>query len=73
MTNRNYGIDLLRFVSMLMITSYHVILPGMGQYAFYNGTLSIKIIYAICSCGVNCFLLISGYVYKGSIPQNQRP
>lgn len=62
MTNRNYGIDLLRITSMILITSFHIISPGMGQYAFYNGTLSIKILYAICSCGVNCFLLISGYV-----------
>lgn len=62
MSERNRGIDLLRIVSMLMIIMYHIIVPGMGQYTFYNGTLSVKILYAIGSCGVNCFLLISGYV-----------
>lgn len=62
MTNRNYGIDLLRIVSILMITALHIIIPGMGQNTLYNGTFSIKILYAVCSCGVNCFLLISGYV-----------
>ena len=62
MNIRNYGIDLLRIISIIMITALHIIVPGIGQYAFYNGTPSIKIIYAICICGVNCFLLISGYV-----------
>lgn len=62
MDNRNYGIDMLRIISMIMITAFHIIVPGMGEYSFYNGTLPIKILYALFACGVNCFILISGYV-----------
>lgn len=61
--SRNYGIDALRIVSMLMIVVLHIL--GTG------GVLesSIKTNYWIawfleiaCFCAVNCYALISGYV-----------
>lgn len=62
---RNYGIDALRIVSMLMVVLMHVL--------FFGGILSSKQLSGIqylaawtmeaaCYCAVNCFALISGYV-----------
>ncbi len=64
--NRIYGIDLLRLVSMLMVCTIHVmselcVLEGKGAVYYERG-----FILAICSCAVNCFAIISGYVGVGS-------
>ncbi|MCR1901984.1 acyltransferase family protein [Ligilactobacillus apodemi] len=78
MTKRNYGIDLLRIVSMYMIVLNHVLLIGgvIGQATqLGTGTFNYKLSWLldiICYGAVNCYALISGYVgvtsrYK---PQN---
>lgn len=64
-TERNYGIDFLRFVSMLMIVGLHVI--GNGGILNNIQALTIKgeIVWFVeiaFYCSVNCFALISGYV-----------
>lgn len=62
---RNYGIDLVRIISMFFIVSIHIIFQG-GPL-FHTKILSLehklhlflKIIYG---CGVNIFGMISGYI-----------
>lgn len=62
---RNYGIDLLRLISMFMVVGLHV----LGQGGILNNTqpLSLKgeIFYFLeitCYCSVNVFAIISGFV-----------
>lgn len=62
---RNYGIDLLRIVSMLMVVILHVL--GQGGILKTAETLSAQYEIAwfleiLCYCAVNCYALISGYV-----------
>ncbi len=63
-SQRNYGIDLLRIVSMLMITIVHVVGTG-GIISAKMTPLNASISWTIRSmtfCAVNCYALISGYV-----------
>lgn len=61
---RNYGIDLLRIVAMLMICLLHVIsfggvLPSIPEGSVNSAALNLL---KVCTlCAVNCFALISGY------------
>lgn len=68
-SERNYGIDLLRIVAILMITIHHVILHGslLLSKIYINYEIS-QFINVLVYCGVNCFGLISGYVlYNNNI------
>ena len=61
---RNYGIDLLRILSMLMVTVLHVLAQGGVLYAAKAGTTlywTLWFFEMTCYCAVNCFALISGY------------
>lgn len=68
MSRRNYGVDLLRIVSMYMIVLNHVLLKGgvIEQATKIGiGTLNYDlswILDIICYAAVNCYALISGYV-----------
>lgn len=63
--NRNYGIDLLRMISMFMIVVLHILgqggvmvkIPGM-ESSFYASWFLETCAY----CAVDCYGLISGYV-----------
>ncbi len=62
---RNFGIDLLRIVSMLMVVILHVL--GQGGVLKSTSPLSLQyetvwLIEIACYCAVNCYGLISGYV-----------
>ncbi len=66
---RNYGIDLLKAVSMLMIICLHI----LGNGGVLNNTvpMSLKgeviwLLEICCFCAVNCYGLISGYVGFGT-------
>lgn len=62
---RNYGIDFLRMVSMLMIVTMHVISWGGLMNSVTPLTFKGELIWFIetsCLCAVNCYALISGYV-----------
>ena len=68
-SSRNYGIDLLRIVSMLMVVILHVL--GQGGVLKTSAPLSVGYEIAwfleiMCYCAVNCYALISGYVGVGS-------
>jgi len=64
-TERNYGIDLLRIVSMLFVVALHT----LNQGGILNNTepFSFKyffsyFLYIAAFCAVNCYGLITGYV-----------
>lgn len=70
---KNYGVELLRILSMLFIVVLHVINFGGISYhhsGVYFGLTAesmahykmMNIILAFCYCAVNCYALISGYV-----------
>lgn len=61
--SRNYGIDALRSVSMLMIVMSHVLV--MGGILYSSNPINHLIAYFLeisSFCAVNCYALISGYV-----------
>lgn len=65
MKKRNYGIDMLRIVSMYMIVLLHIVgFSEIADYTDWNSTNYIlcNFIRSFTYCGVNCFALISGYV-----------
>ena len=60
---RNYGIELLRIVSMLMIVMIHIVnRGGMAENAEGFNKYVLFAINAIIACAVNCYAMISGYV-----------
>ena len=64
MKERNYGIDLLRMVSMLMVIVLHLLRFG-GIYNPESAGLNrgvVSVIDTCCICAVNCFAIISGFV-----------
>lgn len=63
---RNHGIDLLRMVLMLMVVMLHVL--GKGGVLGATSQLSTKygvswLMETFAYCAVNCYALMSGYVY----------
>lgn len=60
---RNYGIDLLRLVSMFLIVVLHSLSRGalVGVAPFNIHYEAGFLIEALTYCAVNCFALISGY------------
>jgi surface polysaccharide O-acyltransferase-like enzyme len=66
---RNYGLDLLRLVLMFMVVVLHV----LGHGGVLNSAIPLTAQYnvawlleALAYCAVNCYALISGYVYIDS-------
>ena len=64
-TERNYGIDLLRNISMLLVVILHVL--GVGGILaatsdVFVKTTTLKMLHIAAMCAVNCYGLISGYV-----------
>lgn len=61
---RNYSVDLLRIVAMLMIVTLHFLGKGHVLSAYPESSLPYNIswvIESICLVAVNCYVLISGY------------
>lgn len=61
---RNYAIDVLRIISMLMIISLHFFAynPAVNDIdAFSVSGMLIRILRSISAISVNCYILISGY------------
>lgn len=62
---RNYGIDLLRIVSMFMIIVLHIINHGGVLTLLTSLSPAYEIAWFLeiaCYCAVNCYALISGYI-----------
>ena len=67
-TQRDYGIDLLRIISMLMVPMVHVIGQGGILTAAVPFSMQYESAWMLMSfllVAVNCFILITGYVYYG--------
>ncbi len=68
-SGRNYGIDLLRILSMFMVVVLHTLGKGGILSAVPKLSVNSEILWFIeilCYCAVNCFLMISGYVAVNS-------
>lgn len=68
-SQRNYGIDLLRMVSMFFVTVLHTL--GQGGILSASGFLTPSyetawFLEIAAYCAVNCYALISGYVNFGA-------
>lgn len=64
-SKRNYGIDLLRIVSMIMIVTLHTVRQGGILFTVEQGTpqyTAVWIIEALCIGAVNLYAMISGFV-----------
>lgn len=62
---RNYGIDLLRCLAMMMVVMLHTLSKSGLLYDTVVGSLKYEASWFIeifCYCAVDCFVLISGYV-----------
>ena len=68
---RNYGIDCLRIVSMIMILILHILgQGGVIASAEYSSSKywCLWLLETFAYCAVNCYALISGYVsYKSKL------
>ena len=65
MSKRNYGIDLLRCISMMMVVVLHVMGHGKILATVEPNSLNYNVAWffeTIAYCSVNCYALISGYV-----------
>ena len=72
---REYGIDLLRIVAMIMIPIMHLV----GHGGVINAAIPFSVHYesawllvSFCLVAVNCFVLITGYVYYEKEPAYYR-
>lgn len=68
---RNYGVDLLRLIAMLMVTTLHI----LGHGGALNAATGIKsdVIWGFeiaAYCAVNCYAMVSGYV---SFSEKEKP
>ena len=62
---RDFGIDALRILSMLMIVTHHLITHGgllKSRPLFSTGYNALLVLDIAVLCAVNCYVLISGYV-----------
>lgn len=69
MKERKYGIDLLRMILMLMVVILHVLGKGGVLNATQMRTANYYTAWLLeigCYCAVNCYALITGYVYYHS-------
>lgn len=74
MKERNYGVDLLRIVSMIGVMTLHILGHGgvLDNTKILSFNYDLAWLLEVCAyCAVDCFVLISGYVsvqarHKGS-------
>lgn len=67
-SQRDYGIDLLRIISMLMVPIVHVLGQGGVIVSAVPFSINYETAWLLMSfflVAVNCFVLITGYVYYG--------
>ncbi|MDR1131648.1 MAG: acyltransferase [Oscillospiraceae bacterium] len=65
MKTREYGVDLLKSVSMFMVVILHILGTGGVLTAAEHGSAAYAAAWLLetaCICAVNCFGLVSGYV-----------
>ncbi|MBQ3527934.1 MAG: acyltransferase [Clostridia bacterium] len=65
-TERAYGVDLLRILSMAAIVGLHVLNNGGGMSdatGIGATAAAIRFVISICYCSVNVFAMMTGYLY----------
>ena len=62
--NYNYGVDLLKIISMMFIIVLHILSHGgvLNSSMKLPQHTTVWLIEMLCVCGVNCFALTSGFV-----------
>ncbi len=68
MQQRNYGIDLLKIISMFMVVILHVLGKGGVLYAKELGAgqyVTVWFLEIAAYCAVNCFAMTTGYLMAG--------
>lgn len=61
-TNRNYGLDALRIISMLMVVALHVLgTGGFEKSDIVSVSVFSFVIRSFARVAVNCYILISGF------------
>ena len=73
-TERNYGLDLYRLLAMLMITALHVNYQQLNLMEHNVPSVSSMgyLIEYICFCGVNCFALLTGFLFKSKMNYDKK-
>ncbi len=63
MTERNYGVDVLKILSMFMVVILHILgHGGVNDHAFGIGAIGTNILHTMAICAVNLFGLTTGYL-----------
>ena len=65
-SRREYGIDLLRIISMMGIVSIHILVAGYGRGTLYTPSVTgilLNALHFLSNSSVNLFAMISGYLY----------
>jgi len=62
--NRNYGIDLMKGLAMMMVVAHHVImaLPNDGLCGSVAGNMLVQAFHVFCYCAVDCFVMATGFI-----------
>lgn len=69
---RNYGLDLLRLVLMFLVAVLHILGHGGILQGAEQGSVAYRVAWLIetlAYCTVNCYALITGYVYTDKQPR----
>lgn len=72
MEKRNYGIDLLRIISMFLVVILHILGHGGVAAAVVPGSISaylVQLTKAAAVCAVNVFAIITGFVMCDARPR----
>ena len=72
MEKRNYGIDLLRIISMFLVVILHILGHGGVAAAVVPGSISaylVQLTKAAAVCAVNVFAIITGFVMCDTKPR----
>ena len=60
---RDYGIDLLKMVAMMMVVAHHILQGGGvgGKFGGVGGFIE-ESFHCFCYCAVDCFVMVTGYI-----------
>lgn len=62
---RDYGIDLLKMVAMMMIVAHHILSGGVEAKLSETGVgghYFLQVFHCFCYCAVDCFVMATGYI-----------
>lgn len=61
---REYGIDLLKMLAMVMVICHHILSGGgvEGRLAADGVPLVVQLFHCFCYCAVDCFVMATGFI-----------